>query len=286
MSEYPIDGDKRLQVSARKALPILVRQAQAGEPIYYGNLAPLLGYSNPRNLDDPLGCIGHTLHKLSEEWGEEVPQIQALVINKKTEMPGHGIDGLLGANFKRLSRTRRREAVKGVTKSITDYPHWNEVLNTFDLEKITTDFKKTNKAAARRPQGEGETHKKFKKYIAANPQLLKPTAPKSTGEIEVRLPSGDSLDVSFDSGREWIAVEVKTAASPDADITRGIYQCIKYSAVMQAVQTSEGRERDVRTVLMLEGELPESLIALKNLLGVEVIDNVELPKGRKTKTAR
>ena len=73
---------------------------------------------------------------------------------------------------------------------------------------------------------------------------------------------------------KWVAVEVKSSISSEADITIGIFKCIKYNAVMNAVLISKGNTPDVRVVLVLEGDLPNSLIPLKNLLGVEVISNI------------
>ncbi|SFC11092.1 hypothetical protein SAMN05216344_10962 [Polaromonas sp. OV174] len=59
-----------------------------------------------------------------------------------------------------------------------------------------------------------------------------------------------------------------------ADITRGLFQCIKYKAVMEAVVVSEPRERNVRAVLVLESFLPALLVPLRNRLAVEVIENI------------
>jgi len=54
----PISGEKLYQERARAALPLLVRQAQAGAPIFYSDLADELGMPNPRNLNYVLGSIG------------------------------------------------------------------------------------------------------------------------------------------------------------------------------------------------------------------------------------
>jgi hypothetical protein len=60
----PIAGDKLYQHRARLALPLLVRQAEAGKPIIYSDLAEELGMPNPRNLNYPLGSIGSTIENL------------------------------------------------------------------------------------------------------------------------------------------------------------------------------------------------------------------------------
>ncbi len=56
-----IEGKKLYQERARKALPLLVRQALANQPILYSDLAQELDMPNPRNLNYVLGSIGYTL---------------------------------------------------------------------------------------------------------------------------------------------------------------------------------------------------------------------------------
>ncbi len=91
----PISGTKAYQVRAREALPLLVRQAEAGAPIFYSDLAEELGMPNPRNLNYVLGSIGQSLELLSKVWKVKVPPIQCLVVNKSTGLPGEGIGWFL-----------------------------------------------------------------------------------------------------------------------------------------------------------------------------------------------
>ena len=90
-----LNGDMLYQKRARKALPILVRQAKAEQPIIYSDLAQELNMPNPRNLDYVLGAIGNALIGLGKERGEKIPPIQSLVINKGSLMPGEGFEGFL-----------------------------------------------------------------------------------------------------------------------------------------------------------------------------------------------
>ena len=92
---HGFDGDKLYQQRARTVLPMLVRQAWSGQPIRYEMLAAEAGISNPRNLNYPLGCIGERLDALADEWEEEIPHIQSLVVGKATGLPGDGFDGFL-----------------------------------------------------------------------------------------------------------------------------------------------------------------------------------------------
>jgi len=91
----PISGDKLYQERARAALPLLVRQAEAGVLVIYSDLAEELGMPNPRNLNFVLGSIGMSLECLSKAWKEKVPPIQCLVVNKNTGLPGEGIGWFL-----------------------------------------------------------------------------------------------------------------------------------------------------------------------------------------------
>ncbi len=53
---------------------------------------------------------------------------------------------------------------------------------------------------------------------------------------------------------------------------RGLFQCVKYLAILKAVERVSGGVRDVRAVLVLEGQLPNRLISLRNMLGVRVYE--------------
>ncbi len=86
-----LSGDKLYQQRARAVLPVLVRQAKATQKIYYGDLAAEVSIPNPRNLNYPLGSIGNALKSLSKKWAIKIPQIQCIVVNKGSELPGEGI---------------------------------------------------------------------------------------------------------------------------------------------------------------------------------------------------
>jgi hypothetical protein len=88
------------------------------------------------------------------------------------------------------------------------------------------------------------------------------------------LKSGDTLDVFFRSGQDHIAVEIKSALSSNADIVRGMFQCVKYRSVLEAQQATEKLPQSARAILVLESKLPKSLRAVKNILGVELVDAV------------
>ncbi|MDH6265035.1 hypothetical protein M2360_000416 [Rhizobium sp. SG_E_25_P2] len=272
----PISGESLYQERARRALPMLVRQAESGNSIFYSDLADELGMSNPRNLNFVLGSIGRTLENLSKRWKQKIPPIQCLVLNKNTHLPGEGIGWFLikKEDFSSLSTVRKRAIVDAELAHIYGYPRWREVLQILDLPPVNQSFAKVNEAAAGRGGGESESHRKMKEFVAVHPEVVGLPASTAGGKCEHPLPSGDKLDVSFVTKAGWIAVEVKTEISNEADIVRGLYQCVKYVAVMQAVEASENREISAQAFSAIAGKLPKNLLPLKNMLGVAVIEDV------------
>lgn len=277
--ERLVSGGSCSEERARLALPILVRQAEAGQPITYSGLAEELGMSNPRTLSYPLGCIGTALEELSRKRKEKIPPIQSLVINKRTGVPGEGISWFLRGfihNFDELPLGKKKKIVAGAHASVFAYPHWDAVLQALSLQLTKPEFAKLIRQAGQASQqaggGESERHQALKRFVANNPTRI--GLPKTTpaGETEFLLPSGDRLDVSFGAGDTWIAAEVKTSISKIDDLVRGLYQCVKYRAVLGAVQSAEGHPRDARAILVLEGKLPPKLVPLRNILAVEVCE--------------
>lgn len=274
-----IEGEKLYQERARKALPILVRQALANQPIFYSDLAHELEMPNPRNLNYVLGSIGQTLQEISVEWKDEIPPINCLVINKNTGLPGEGIGWFITDknSFGKLPRKQQRAIIDIELHKIYAYPRWRDVLKYLGLEyKENRDYSPLLNTLSKQRHGSGESpfHKQFKEFVSNNPQIL--GLPKSVGigKLEQNLPSGDIADVLFIHGKDWIIAEVKSRISDTADIYRGLYQCVKYQAVVEAYQTEKGFQPSCRVALVLENEFPVELIELKNLLGIEIIEKV------------
>ena len=281
MFEVGKNGELKLyQQRAQDALPILVRQAKARKPIYYSNLARELNMANPRNLNKVLGSVGNTLLELSNKWNEEIPMINSLVINKNTDKPGDGIDEFLSDSeiyYSKLSLRDQRNLIEKELEKVFLYQKWDRVLQELGLEPVKDlnrdDLESKSRFGA--GGGEGENHKRLKDFIASNPNVIKFPKIMNKTVKEYRLPSGDSIDIFFEKGDNWFGVEVKSGISDVEDIKRGLFQCVKYQAVLEAFMASLGLAQNVKVVLALGGELPDELVALRNILGVEVRDNLE-----------
>jgi len=280
-----LSGSKTYQIRARAALPILVRQAHAGARITYGTLAAELGMSNPRTLNYPLGSVGTALEQLSKDWKQRIPVLQCLVVNQDTGLPGEGVGWFVRdvGEFKGLSRRKQRAIVEGVLAEVFAYPRWNEVLAALGLQPISDDFKAVVDAAARyKAGGESEQHKALKRYVAENPRVVDLPSRAGPGQQEYALPSGDSVDVFFSYASLRTAVEVKSRISDDADIARGLFQCVKYRAVLRACIVAENSDDSSDAILVLERNLPSELRSLATMFGVRVIENIRIPRIAKT----
>ena len=272
-----ISGDKLYQQRARRALPLLVRQAQAMAPVYYSDLADELDMPNPRNLNFVLGSIGTAIETLSKEWAKPIPPIECLVINKSTGLPGEGVGWFITKteNFGSLPRRQQRSLVQDALRQVYAFPGWHDVLAALNVHPASTDFSHfVAKASTFRASGESDGHRRLKLFIAAHPEAVGLPKRIAPGATEYALPSGDTTDVLFVDQHDWIAVEVKSAASKVIDVTRGMFQCVKYRAVIEAVQAARSLRQSARAVLALEATLPRDLFALKNILGIEVIERI------------
>ena len=153
------------------------------------------------------------------------------------------------------------------------------MLRDLNLEPARSNAALVETANLPRGGGESHEHRQLKEYVRNHPEILGLRHKSKDSTYERRLPSGDSLDVSFESPHRWTAVEVKSAKSDTADHVRGVFQCVKYEAVMEAEHVSKASRKrgfEVKAILVVEGKLDRDLWSLANTLGVHVR---EVPAG-------
>ena len=270
-----IEGHKLYQKRARSALPILVRQAKAMQPLTYKDLAHELGMPNPRNLNYVLGSIGNSLVALADEWERRIPPLEALVLNAESRVPGDGVSWFtFDANGYRLATLQqKKEIVRALLAEVFVFPDWDQVLSALGLTPlapVSVTLPPLSAVVARCGAGEGEAHLALKMAVAGHPEWLGLPPSMAPGATEVDLLSGDRVDVVFSNDRRRVAVEVKTSKAPIAEVVRGLFQCVKYQAVIVAEAAASETQADCRTILVLGGELPPTLGPLRSVLGVEV----------------
>lgn len=273
-----LEGKQLYQERAKLALPYLVRQAKASQTIYYSDLAKELEMPNPRNLNYVLGAIGNALIDLGKRTGIEIPPIQCIVINKQHGLPGEGVGFFISkTDFSKLNKTQKQNIVDAQLIKIYTFQHWDCILEKFNLKPIITNLNDELKEAKKGlGGGESEEHKKFKEFVSKHPIALGLHESLANGELEYSLPSADTIDVLFIDKSLKIGVEVKSSISNTADILRGLFQCVKYKHLIEAEQIVNNEFPNSKVILALQGQFPIELNLVRNLLGIEVIDNIKI----------
>lgn len=274
-------------VSAERVLPlfaILVRQARLQQTMTYGDVAEELGVHH-RGVDKIAWYLGLTLNALGKtrDWrSSPPPQLQALIVNKVTRIPGHGIDGFMWDSWKRAKTIDRKRAIlKAVLVELAQYPYWADVAEALGADEVPADLSDLSDLVdaaknAKKRGGEGPEHKALKKHVAANPALLGLSAAHPPGKTERPLASGDRVDVVFRHKRSVLAVEVKPASATDGDMARGVFQCIKYRHVLEAQSGLAKKPYAVDTRLVLGRSAPAGIKVLAASLGVAIIDTIRV----------
>lgn len=263
---------------------VLVHQSGLIKGITYSDLAFRIGRLNSRGeghghgMGLVLGDMGHLLEGLEGEWGEPIPHIQSLVVNKAGHNRGLPDDGIkeFWPDYPTMTRAEKENRTRVEYQKIMAFgSRWNDVLERLSLQPPPTKTPSDSFGKG----GESEAHKKLKEYIRQHPEIVGATQ-EWKSFIEYPLPSLDEIDVVFKNADSCIAVEVKSKISDGypADYERGIYQTIKYGALLAAMVLDDQYDipPNVRSVLVLESELPQQYRKLAERLRVEVIENVKV----------
>lgn len=167
---------------------------------------------------------------------------------------------------------------------------WRNVLAKLGLKPLTLDLPDPETVASsssgeQSGYGESEQHRRLKLYLGSHYRELHIKG-QFAANFEEKLLSADVSDLMLDEvqGTRRFGVEVKSRISKDSDLIRGIFQCVKYKAVLTAQEKYESSRTPQRTpktidvILATERELPEVLQQLSELLNVRVV-RVTVPKG-------
>jgi len=273
---------------AKKVLSYLVHHIQnfeGGEKyITYGELAKAIGYPEPHtgnlfssNIGHTLGVMGHLFDDIIID-GEKVPLIQALVVNQNQKVPSNGLREFR-PSYPKLPIEKKRDFAKAEFKRIFEFgTRWEKVLDRLNIEHWDKNGgshrTKSGKSGRHNPYGgEGSPeHRKLRDRIATHPGSIGVEL-KNDGITEYPLKSGDLVDIVFETEDEVVLVEVKSMRSGVDDIERGLFQCIKYKAVVEAENLVKNRSKKIRSILVIESAFPRKLAAIRNRLEINVIDS-------------
>lgn len=277
--------------TARTVLPLIVWCAKNGRTITYGRLDREIierGWGHhvmAVQYGHPAGTIGDALIQTEEEWEDSIPPLNALIVNKTTQLPGDGINWYLERyaepekHVDNMSLDEKRAIVEEIQDDIFSYEYWDDLLEEYDMDPLEegVDVDAQDDEISKPSRGgwsaeaESEEHSNFKNFIADNPDVVGLNNNSNKGIIEYLFPTSDKADVVFKNGAKYLGVEVKSIISNADDINRGIFQCIKYQSLLRAEQKALMLPPTARAILVVEQEIPLGLQNLSDILGIKVI---------------
>ena len=260
----------------------LIWAARNQSTITYSQAAERLlgiGFDNSRFAAQRVGNVvaGGIMERIGLDSG--VPPLNVLLINKEMQLPNFGFCRDLAiwhygdrnhereyAEIARGNSNRWKTMCSQAMSAVYAYPKWNEVFRNVWGQ----DYPKQQNLKLRpvmNPQepdglnfpggGEGEGHRRLREWIMTHPEAIDDRYSDRPTATEVMLKSGDRVDVviylSDSLSDKTVAVEVKSRVSNEADLERGVYQCIKYKAIMDAM------DMNAEAVLVTERNLPRRL---------------------------
>jgi hypothetical protein len=231
-----------------KALPFIVDLAQKRELMTYGELAIKIGVHHR--------VIPHALGYIRDEicTPNKLPLLNVLIVNQFTRLPG---ESFLPEGTRNLSDAEYERKFEKHRDKVFLYDKWDELLRALNLSPIKRELKDLDKigkeySAYIKRKGtsdEGEGHRKLKNYVADNPKALGLSTSKK-GIKEYLFPSGDECDVIFDmAGDTYAVIEIKNGDEGDGELVKGVYQAVKYRALMEA-EKGHGKSVEVYAFLV------------------------------------
>lgn len=210
------------------------------------------------------------------------PTLNTLVCNQNTDLPSGGLDYVF-PDYSKSDVSEKKSFVAKANLAAHKYD-WNLVLRELRLKPLDVlpfnelceyhNHLVVNKNQKKEKKG-GESlfHKRLKEYIHEHPDNVGILDEVKFSKIEHTLYSQDEIDVFIATKNTSYAIEVKSEISNDADIIRGVFQAVKYKAILEAQGKINGDTSDVKTMLVIGRELPESAAKMAKILDVTIIEN-------------
>ena len=207
------------------------------------------------------------------------PPLNVLLVRQEDRMPGEGAGPFMAdyLSDRRLASTgfrdrhprRWRSACDEIATDVYAFDDWNELYRDAFGERLpapTQPQGTENDGIRHARRGEGPNHKALRLWVRDHPGKIRGGYANFATDTEVVLDSADRVDVVYYDPDSTVAIEVKSSDSDDTDLRRGIFQCIKYRAVMEAMDIRQ--DAQVNTVLVTQRPLPRDLRPLLRLHGI------------------
>lgn len=262
---------------ALKMIPVLIRWAKTSWdiPHTYSDLSFAVGHKSAQ-IGGVMGRIQDIIDELNEKYKKDIPTLNCLATNKNTGLPSDGFD-YVRTDYSSFPKDAQKGMVRAYNRKAHEFKEWDWVLNKLSISAnqiFTKEQIKKKKISAKHGfGGEGEEHLKIKDFIINHPEVLS-IKRVAFSQKEYVLLSGDKLDLYFEcKNNTHYAVEVKPSTSPDDDVLRGIFQCVKYKAVMDAQRVADYGTYENRVLLVIAGSMSKENKLIANDLGIKYIEN-------------
>jgi len=215
---------------------------------------------------------------------EDAPLLNVLLVRQDDGLPGQGAGWYLANRFDvpwlaaKDSRKRNpegwREYAERAAEEAYNYRGWEDLYKKvygraypFEAERALIRAGTERDDLFPGGRGEGKNHRALRLWVEANAPKVAPRLSLVDKDTEVSLLSADKVDVIYYGAQYTLAIEVKSRDSNRIDLRRGIYQCVKYAAVLRAMDVR--RDAPVKTLLVSEVALPGDLKELAKRLDVQ-----------------
>lgn len=218
---------------------------------------------------------GELMYRIQEVM-PDCPLLNVLLVQQKDGMPSEGAGpfmarhlsdpGLQVSGFRNKRPEMWRTACETIATEVYAFNEWDGVYQlTFGepLPAPTTPSGSERDGIRHRRSGEGQRHRVLRLWVKENPGSIRRAYDAFRTETEVVLDSADRVDVVYYGPKSTVALEVKSSDSDESDLRRGIFQCIKYRAVMQAMDIRS--DAHVESLLVTQARLPGDLRDLARL---------------------
>jgi len=278
-------GEKSRNI-AKRILPVLIYYASVLErPLTYGELSYITG-DFPKALKFGFAIVHQWIEESAKRNRFESLPLAIIVVAKGKSVPGSGgikwrlrENGITYATPELIA-----DMIAGEQKRIFRFPYWSVVLKDQGLSpyspKLLGIDAITAELGKRGGQGESYAHRLLKEFVGTHPESIGLPKQASLMGYEITLPSLDRADLVFQYKEVVYPIEVKSHEADEVELTRGIYQAIKYQCLFEAERKDSGAVGKVEARLVV-GRLASDSEKLRcQLLGVRIVDGVQPHQGR------
>ena len=209
----------------------------------------------------------------------DCPLLNILLVRQGDGMPGEGAGSFMADYLGRPELAtpgyrdryphRWREACDEIATDVYAFRDWDRVYSNAFGEHLPpaahlqgTECDGINHGR----RGEGPNHMALRLWIVNNPHQVRRAYANFETDTEVVLESADRVDVVYYGPTSTVVIEVKSLDSDYLDLRRGVFQCIKYRAVQEAMDMRS--DAPVVSVLVTQTRLPGDLAQLVRRHGI------------------